>query len=770
VRFAWAALPAVALGFGCPADEGLDPAPISCSADEHLDGDRCVPVRCGTGTWGDLDPEGALHVAPGGQGAGGPDEPMGSIQAAVNAAEAAGVSRVVVAAGRYVENLELTGGPLVMIEGRCRDLVVIDGRGDLRPAVHWRAGEDRLRGVTVTGGTIGLLFEADPGSGVIAVVEDVTVVANDDTGVLAIGPSTLAELENVLVADTRPPGEPGFLAIGVQAFGGAALTLADVVIEDSPHTGLRIQGGGSFVYARSTTVRGMRLEGEPTSGTGVLVTDGGSLTALDLVSEDNELFGVVVANATATITGCRVSGNRNGDPVHIGGGLLVTDGATATLSDCIVEGNLGVGVAAEEGASVVLQGGEVRETLQYEAVDDAGFGVSARSGATLRATGTLIEDNVIFGAAVGGVEGSMHLQDVTIRGTRPGSSGYLGRGVSVACPPDDAACNPTLTMTGGLVEANHDGGINVVGPRSTAVLDGVTVRDTRPLPLLGTSGWGVVASRGGLVEGTDLRVEGSHEVGVATIGAGSRVALEGGEVVGTRAGIVGFGGIGLATQLGSEITAHGTRVADGAGPGALAIGGRIVLTETVLEGNGFAGVVVAGATGRVEMSGGSIRGTRPSDVFGGGVGAFATAMVGSPELALSGVLIEDLPGPGAYLTGEGQVEVRDCTFRTSGRASVPGGVLAVDAGTPEPASLVIADSAFVDLPGGALLLSGSTAELTGLSFDGVGGPPLTVQACGSVPEPELVDTAADPTCGPYRFDVDPRLRFDFSLSEVSVEE
>ena len=757
---------------GCPSDDVPEPTPLVCGAGSLLDGESCVPDACGTGAWGALDLADAVLVAPGGSGSGTSADPFGSIQAAVDAAAEDGGGRVAIAAGTYRESLELVDGhPLVIVAGRCAELVVIDGRAgeaEQRPAVHWRGGQDRLQDVTVSGGAIGLLFEADAGSIATPVVERVRVDGALGKGALASGRAVAPELRDVVVTGTRRSGVQDEIAMGIQAFDGAGLTLQNVRIEDNLDVGLRVQGETTIVVATGVTVRRTRMEDNRSGGVGITVDSGALFTGLDVVSEDNELAGMMVFEADASVTRGSFARNRSPRPDVIGGGVAAFGTGGALLTDCVLEDNLGLGISARDGAEVVVQRGEVRRTSEYAEEQDGGFGIWATEGAVLRATGTLIEDNVTFGAAVAGVGTLMELVDVTVRGTHPGLSGVLGRGVSVACPPDDPACSPTLVMDGGLVEANHDGGVGAVGAGATATLEGVTIRGTRPLPAWGTSGWGLVASEGATVEGLDLVVDSNHEVGVAAIGVGSRVSLVGGEVRGTRGGVVGFGGLGLATQPGAELVAEGTVVVDGAGPGALAIGGTIRLTDVTLERNRFAGVVVA-QYGTVQLSGGAIRGTMPSHVFGGGVGVCSLAMGGVPTVLLTGAEFEDLPGPALYVAGPGDVEMADCAVRDAGGPSVPGGVLAVRTGT-WPSSLRIAETTLRGLAGDAVLLSAASAELDTVRFEDVGGAPLGVQDCDGIEPPRLVDTDADPTCGPYRFDVDPELDFDFSLAEVSVEE
>ncbi|MDP6933876.1 MAG: right-handed parallel beta-helix repeat-containing protein, partial [Myxococcota bacterium] len=106
-----------------------DPEPLTCAEGELLDGDACIPEVCGTGTWGDLQTDSdTLYVsaAADADGDGSRDRPFPTIQQGLDAQDEPAM--VAVAAGTYVENLQMTGDHKgAHLAGRCRELVTIDG-------------------------------------------------------------------------------------------------------------------------------------------------------------------------------------------------------------------------------------------------------------------------------------------------------------------------------------------------------------------------------------------------------------------------------------------------------------------------------------------------------------------------------------------------------------------------------------------------------------------------------------------------------------------
>jgi len=135
----------------------------------------------------------------------------------------------------------------------------------------------------------------------------------------------------------------------------------------------------------------------------------------------------------------------------------------------------GVAVTGDAGAGIVISGAENILLEQVWVHDALGRGVNIEdtlgaTSATLRTV--LIEGSHALGVLVGGA--SATLVNVVVRDTLPRASDQdFGRGIEIL----DASPGP-VTITGSVVERNHDAGIAIAG--SQATVEGVVVRDTLP--------------------------------------------------------------------------------------------------------------------------------------------------------------------------------------------------------------------------------------------------------------------------------------------------
>ena len=118
---------------------------------------------------------------------------------------------------------------------------------------------------------------------------------------------------------------------------------------------------------------------------------------------------------------------------------------------------------------------------------------------------------------------AMSTTDGVIRGTDPQPSDMLyGRAV-------EASYGAVARLERVLIEANHEVGIDAIGPGGEIVLGDVTVRDTQPLASDGLAGHGATAVEGGVIELREVVFERNHDVGLFVLGAGS--AVRGSDVI-----------------------------------------------------------------------------------------------------------------------------------------------------------------------------------------------------------------------------------------------
>ncbi|MDP6932203.1 MAG: right-handed parallel beta-helix repeat-containing protein [Myxococcota bacterium] len=242
-----------------------DTEPVTCAEGELLDGDACVPEACGTGTWGDLETNGdTLYVDASAEagGDGSKESPFTVIQEGLDAQEERAM--VAVAAGTYVENLQMTGDHSGLhLAGRCRELVVIDGSEGSQDDYETGCGifldafgitdSWAVSGVTVTGapwdgiyqylgtltvdrvrllenGARGLTLEFGT-----LLATDCLVQGNHELGVFLGGAS--ATFERVQVMDTWDEW-----GRGIQVIDGSTLIATDCLVQGN-------QDGGVFADA-----------------------------------------------------------------------------------------------------------------------------------------------------------------------------------------------------------------------------------------------------------------------------------------------------------------------------------------------------------------------------------------------------------------------------------------------------------------------------------------------------------------------------------------
>ncbi len=487
-------------------------------------------------------------------------------------------------------------------------------------------------------------------------------------------------------------------------------------------------------------MRDTRLEADGTGGRGVLVRDGASLDATDLLVEGNRNIGLFALEpgTTVALSGAVVRDTQPRTDGTGGRGVNVQDGASLDATNLLLEGNQEIGLyASNPGTTVALSGAVVCDT-KPRADGTSGRGVEVSDGASLDATDLLLEGNHEIGLVAGHTGATVALSGAVVRDTQPRADGIGGLGVDV----EDGA---SLDATDLLLEGNRATGLYATDPGTTVALSGAVVRDTLPQSD-GTFGWWVGVYDGASLDATDLLLEGNHDVGLFAGKPANTVTLRDTVVRDTLPGFGVGGGIGLGVQTEAHVDAVRLAVLRTTGPGAYVAGGGLQCGDCTFEDNGFGGLVVVGDS-RVGLSGGSILSSQPTPAAGGGgVGLLAwNSFDVAPTAHIDGVTLSDHPGAALYFRGPGTYEVRDCVVEDSAFASgvfdVPGAIVAVEgvgawdptAWLNEPAGLLLADNTVSSLPTNAVLLDGSAATLDSNLFEDISGFDLYTQRCGDAP-------------------------------------
>ena len=592
---------------------------------------------------------------------------------------------------------------------------------------------------------------------------------NHTTGLVVADAGTSVDLEDVTIRDTRlQPDETE--GMGVRAYSGASLVGRGLLLEGNHHVGLFATGAGTTVDLEDSAIRDTQPLPDETFGRGVEVSWGASLTGRGLLVEGNSEVGLRVAEAGTTVD-MEDSTIRTTQPLLDGlgsRGVEVNGGASLVARRLLLEENGASGLFAwGAGTTVDLQDTEVRDT-QSMSDGTVGRGLEIRDGASLIATGLLLDGNHEFGLSASGAGTTLDLEDSTIRDTQPLSDGTGGRGIELV----EGA---SLIARGLLLEGNRDVGILAGHDGTTVELRDTTVRDTQRSSA-GTFGRGVVVQDGANLVAIGLLLEGNHDIGLDA-SHWATVDLEDVTVRETLGDANGPSGLGISVQVGASATALDLNVQDNEGPGLYVVGdGTLEAHNVVLDGNGFAGAAIF--DGSLALHGVAISGSLLHPSEQGGVGIFAWDLEGPADVTVESCSFSDLPGPALYLRGPGRYVMRDCSVTGTGSTPrLPGGVLALegverwrevgDSGYFN--GLLLQGNSFDDLPSDAILLDSSSVTLDVSpetsdpnSFGTLGGVPLLWQPCGDEAAPEILDDSLPaPACEPVPRTLGPTLEYHF---------
>lgn len=548
----------VAEGGGCKA---MLPAEPCGDGEMAVPGETaCHPVgECPSGKWPDPPPAGAevAHVDGSYTGAdsdGTAARPWLTVQAGIDAVADGGF--VMVAAGTYEEAVEIDGKS-VRLDGGCPARVRIVGAGAPAISVLEGADDTELRGLDITGPSLGVLVSG----------------------------SEQLNLQQLRIHDTGARGINAESTLGPTSF-----ALGESLVERAGEFGIFVSGAQVTIGA--SVVRQTRIKGT-VFGHGVSIISNGEQPALATIAssviEANAEANVFVAGSKATVEGSVLRDAR----------AAASDGSAVALVAQIDPGGARADVSAlgsvlsgcrsacvlAGGSDLLLERTTVRDTT-LDASGAFGFGIDAQSMPPARSTVTvrnsLIERSTGVGIKAGGSD--LVLEGVLVRDVAIDS--VVGSGLGVYVHGDlDSAARGSLTMTASKVERAHDSGVVVT--TSDATFEGVEVRDTNP----DTSGW---YGRGLAVANSVVAVRRSlfannSEMGIFAIS--SELRVEQSEVRDVRANGQGRFGDGITVVSDAGITANatilGSRIEGAQRAGIASFGARVAFGRTLVGCAGY---------------------------------------------------------------------------------------------------------------------------------------------------------------------------------------
>lgn len=741
---------------------------VTCPEGELLDGSTCVPEECGLGLWGGVPVDAdAVYVDVGAAegGVGSSARPLTSIQAGVDLAGDRGGGLVAVAAGVYREAVSMGNAhDGVTLAGRCRELVTLDGTdlGEV-PGVQISGTRNTpsiaIEGLTLSGGPYpGLWLQQANVSvarsdvhahGIVGVVADEAEVTLDDVGVYG----TLSD----------PHGEFGQ---GIQVGGASSVTVTGSIVQGNSSSGVVASGAGVTVDLVETEVLDTAPVSDVTGGQGLWVEYGATLTATRCKVQGNSDSGVLVfdAGTKVELVDTQVLDTHPLADGSSGAGVSVNLGATLTASGSTVERNTMAGLyASGAGTRVELVDTEILDTSAAPA-GEWGRGIEVDDGATLTANHCIVQGNHSSGVYAGGAGTTIELMDTQVLGTVALPDGTRGNGIEVEegasltatsctiqgsagggvfgkflgttialvdtavldCADDGLAAQDgaSVTANGCTIQRTSDVGLYASGAGTTIDLVETEILDTSVSPAAG-HGRGIVAQNGARVTASRCTVQGNTEIGVFAAGVDAHVDLVDTLVLETHRGRDYGLALGMAAQDDAEISARNTEISDSDGPGVYVVdGGRVQLDQSLLARNGFAGALAL--HGSLTFATTTITDTLPDDEWGGGFGVYTTDYHGSASISLLDSTIGPqvyaavwLDGPGAYdierndLSGSAGVIQGGYTLHGNA-VFAENGVTAWDGAS----GLLLSGNTIREAAGIGVLLQGSSATLVANGWSG----------------------------------------------------
>ncbi len=600
-----------------------------------------------------------------------------------------------------------------------------DARGRAGDGIEAAAGATLMVVASVIQGSAGTGILVD-GDGTTVALDQTAVVDSLDAGVWAQDGASVTVVDSTLQRNATS---------GVEAMNaGTHVDLEATAVLDSGSVGVGVQDGAE-VSTTGCTVG-------PNASRGYAVQDGGHLIATGGTVQGNIEAGVYAAGGGTTVelTHTEVVDNLPGPDGASGRGICVQDGAVLSAAGSAVRRNTGVGVLAAGAGTRV----DLVDTLVLDGSPGAdredGWGVDVQGGAALTATGCTVQGNTAAGVVAMDAGTTVDLVDTQVLDTLPGRDGAAGAAGVVATG------GASVTATGCLLQANASNGVLADGPGTTVDLTDTQVLETCSDPE-GNFGRGIAVQEGAALTSTNDTVQGNTEIGVYASGDGTTVDLAGSSVIGTRKGRNTGLAVGIAVQTGARIHASDSVVSDTSGPGVYVAGGGLAeVDHTELGGNAFAGVLLT--DGAAALASCAISDSSPDAEWGGGFGVYVHDRGGRSDLSVEDSTIGPhdyaaiwFDGPGAYdiegniLSGGEGLEQGSATLHGNA-IFAENGVVAWNGAT----GLRLTDNAFSGATGIAVLLDGSSAGLDGNSWS-ANGADVRQQACeGAVP---LTDAEPD---------------------------
>lgn len=488
------------------------------------------PDDCGTDEYGGVSEAPTARFVNGAAAKGGDGsraKPFVTIAEGVAAAPAGGA--VAIAAGTYVENIQITK-PL-LIAGRCAAQVIIQGPM-LGPIVYVKhaagSGKVTLRRLRITGEGNGVALVGAGDSR----LERVAITAVSGTGLSASAGTFV--LTRSLIAPFMSKGGMAPGGMGVEVVGSAHATIEEVRISSARQAGMFARGKEVVLEARSVLIDGMRDHPTAVAGSKCLLAD--TAAQVDLRSLRCTDFGQVgVALFGDGTHGVARGLLVDGAPDLTGGaqsglGLQIVEGAHLELYGARLSGNRGFGALVKNAGTTVKALGLLIDGTRPLDANTPGYGMGLYIGCRLDLIGGRLTDNRAAGLIALGKGAVVHATNLQIDGTRSFAKTWPGLGLSLDL-------GAQMTLLGGTIANNEVSGMGVGSVGTSLVAAGMLLADTRPRQSDMAGGSGAIAQSGAALRLNGSTVRHNTYIGLGFERSGSAV-MAGCLVEQTQVGVI----------------------------------------------------------------------------------------------------------------------------------------------------------------------------------------------------------------------------------------
>lgn len=393
-------------------------------------------------------------------------------------------------------------------------------------------------------------------SGAALLIRNAAVQENRQVGVVAFDATTTVTAERVVVEDTSSELASGTNGNGILAQSGSRMVLREVTLRRNAGAGLFAVGSATHVEADDLLVEETQpRQSDSQEGWGVEVSGGATASMRRATLLRNHGAGLVVdgdgsrAEVEATLieqTQPRVSDRS------LGLGIAAEDGASLILKNVALRGNRGGGLIAIGARTVVDAERLVVEDTQADLTGEGGGqGVGVVAGARLQVRNAALRRNTTAGIQASG-EGTMVTAfGLLVEDTEPSPLLDVGAGVRVL----DGA---SMTLDEAVIRRSRGFGMESWGSSQPSdmtrlVASRVVVDDTRA-DGVGGGGHGLRAEFGGLVALRDAMIRRSIEFGIYARDATTEVDAERLLVERTAPNAISELGIGVTVFQGAGVS------------------------------------------------------------------------------------------------------------------------------------------------------------------------------------------------------------------------